>query len=228
MNATLTPAQLRELQLIDSATVSNAIETFKVRPRVSGYAGLGVQCTFPDLGSMVGYAVTCTADSTTEDRPGRGLIELWEAVEKAPKPAVLVMQDIGPKLSHSCHMGEVMVTTALALGAVGCVTDGGLRDQMAVRKLGFHYFCPGMVVSHGNAVICDVGIDVVVDGMQVSPGDLLHGDVDGVLTVPLDIAPRIAAAARQIQRDEEALMHVIREPGFTVEKLKKYQAGFQH
>lgn len=228
MDEMLTPAQFKELQNIDSATVSNAIETFQVRPRVSGYAGLGVKCIFPEMDSMLGYAVTCTADSTTEDRPNPGLNKLWEAIEKAPKPAVLVIQDVRNKLSHSCHMGEVMVTTALSLGAVGCVTDAGLRDQAAVRELGFHYFCPGMVVSHGNAVICDIECDVVVDGMQVTPGDLVHGDVDGVLTIPHNISSRVAAAARKIQKEEEALMGMIREPGFTMEKLKKYQQGFQH
>jgi regulator of RNase E activity RraA len=138
----LTPEQLEELRQIDSPTISNAIERFKVRPRVQGFAGWDLRCAFPELGSMVGYAVTCTADSTTEARADeRGLLRLWAAIEAAPKPAVVVIKDIGPERSRSCHMGEVMATTARALGAVGCVSDGGLRDVVEVRALGgFQYF----------------------------------------------------------------------------------------
>lgn len=133
----LTPEQIQELSAIDSPTISNAIERFRIRPRLQGFAGWDLRCIFPDLGSTVGYAVTCTADSTTESRTDeRGLLRLWEALEAAPKPAVLVIQDIGPERSRSCHMGEVMATTAKALGAVGCVSDGGLRDVAEVRAGG--------------------------------------------------------------------------------------------
>lgn len=122
----LTPAQLEELRLIDSPTISNAIERFKIRPRLQGFAGWELRCAFPELETTLGYAVTCTADSTTEGRADdRGLLRLWAALEAAPKPAVLVIKDIGPERSRSCHMGEVMATTAKALGAVGCLSDGG-------------------------------------------------------------------------------------------------------
>ncbi|MEP6592357.1 MAG: RraA family protein, partial [Acidobacteriota bacterium] len=85
----LTPAQLDELRLIDSPTISNAIERFKVRPRLQGFAGWELRCVFPELGTTLGYAVTCTADSTTEGRADdRGLLRLWAALEAAPKPAV--------------------------------------------------------------------------------------------------------------------------------------------
>ena len=77
-----------------------------------------------------------------------------------------------------------MATTAKALGAVGCISDGGLRDVVEVRALGgFQYFCPGFVVSHGNPIILRVNVPVTLDGLAVQPGDLLHGDVNGVLVV---------------------------------------------
>ena len=137
-----------------------------MRGRVDGFAGWDLRCVFPALGTMLGYAVTCTADSTTADRRDeRGLLRLWAAVEAAPKPAVIVIKDIGPERSRSCHMGEVMATTAKALGAVGCISDGGLRDVNEVQALGgFQYFCPGFVVSHGNPIICEVNVPVTLAG----------------------------------------------------------------
>jgi len=225
----LTDDQLDELRRIDSPTIANAIELFLVRPRVEGYAGWELRCAFPELGSLVGYAVTCTSDTTTESRGGdRGLLRLWEAVEAAPKPAVIVMKDIGPERSRSAHMGEVMATTARSLGAVGCVSDGGLRDVVEVRALGFHYFCPGFVVSHGNPVICDVNVPVALDGMAVAPGDLLHGDVNGILVIPSEIADRVAARAEEVRAAEREVLDFVRSPGLTVEKLRKFQERFRH
>lgn len=226
----LTPEQIAQLQQIDSPTISNAIERFKTRPRLEGFAGWGLRCVFPELGSTVGYAVTCTADSTTEARADeRGLMRLWAAIEAAPKPVVLVIKDIGPERSRSCHMGEVMATTAKALGAVACISDGGLRDIAEVRALGgFQYFCPGLVVSHGNPVICEVNVPVTLDGMVVAPEDLLHGDANGVLVVPDAIADRVVDEALRVRADEKEVLDFVRTPGLTVEALRAFQQRFRH
>ena len=221
---TLTPGQLAVLAAIDSPTVANAIERFRVRRRIDGYADRDLRCAFPSRGSMVGYAVTCTADSTTEGRSdGAGLIGLWAALEAAPKPAVLVIKDVGPDPRKGCHMGEIMATIAKTLGAVGCVSDGGLRDVREVEALGgFQYFCPGFVVSHGQPVILDVDVPVAVHGLSIEPGTLLHGDVNGLLAVPEAIAGEVAAACDAVRAEERALLDLITAPGFTVEKLRQW------
>ena len=156
-------------------------------------------------------------------------MRLWEALEAAPKPAVIVIKDIGTDRNRSCHMGEVMATTAKALGAVGCVSDGGLRDVAEVRALGgFQYFCPGFVVSHGHPLICDVNVPVTVEGLSVNPGDLLHGDVNGLLTIPAEIAAQVAEEAERIRRAERDVLEFVRLPGLTVEQLRAFQARFRH
>lgn len=221
----LTPEEIARLAAIDSPTVANAIERFGVRPRTAGYADMELRCQFPQRGSMVGYAVTCTADSATEARPaGAGLLGLWEALEAAPKPAVVVIKDIGPHPARGCHMGEIMATLARRLGAVGCISDGGLRDVKEVEALGdFHYFCPGLVVSHGWPVIVDVGVPVVVCGLDIAPGDLLHGDANGVVSIPEGIAGDVAAMCQAVRDDERAVLDFIGQPGFTVAKLREWQ-----
>jgi len=226
---TLTPSEIDALRQIDSPTISNAIETFCVRPRVDGFASWDLRCAFPELGSMVGYAITCTGDSTSEAPPCENAwMRLWEALEAAPKPAVMVIKDIGPDRSRSAHMGEVMATIARALGVVGCVSDGGLRDVFEVKALGFQYFCPGFVVSHGNPVICDVNVPVRVCGLDVRPGDLLHGDVNGLLTIPNEIASRVVEQALRIREVERAILDLARSPDFTVEKLRELRAAAKH
>ncbi|MGH9163222.1 MAG: RraA family protein [Vicinamibacteraceae bacterium] len=227
--AILSREQIEALRALDSPTVANAIERFIVRPRCEGYAGYDLRCAFPRQGTMMGYAVTCTADSTTEGERPRGLLPLWDALEAAPKPAVLVIKDVGQDVRRSCHMGEVMATVAKALGAVGCVSDGGLRDVLEVEALGgFQYFCPGFVVSHGNPIICDVGAPVTVSGLRVESGDLLHGDVNGLLVLPSSVAARVADEAMRVRDEERVILDLARQPGFSVAKLREAIARFTH
>ena len=215
MVATLSFEQISALCRIDSPTISNAIERFKVRPRVNGYVGFDIRCIFPELPPTVGYAVTCTVDSTTEGRQGIGFQRLYELLTNAPKPAIVVMQDVGPDRLHSCHAGEIMSTTMKRLGAVGILTDGGLRDVREVRVLGgFQYFCAGLVVSHGNPICVSVGDDVTISGMRVSMGDLLHGDVNGVVHIPDECAGQVADAAYRVWAEEGETLRRIASPEF--------------
>ncbi|HLU35320.1 MAG TPA: RraA family protein, partial [Thermomicrobiales bacterium] len=118
---------------------------------------------------------------------------------------------------HSCHAGEVMSTRMKSLGAVGILTDGGLRDANEVRALGgFQYFCAGLVVSHGNPICVSVGDEVTISGMKVRPGDLLHGDLNGVVHIPDECAADVAEAAYRIWERENETMREIRELGAEV------------
>jgi len=215
MVATLSFEQISALCRIDSPTISNAIERFKVRPRVNGYVGYDIRCIFPELPPTVGYAVTCTVDSTTEGRQGIGFQRLYQLLTNAPKPAIVVMQDVGPDRLHSCHAGEIMSTTMKRLGTVGILTDGGLRDFREVRVLGgFQYFCAGLVVSHGNPICVSVGDDVTISGMRVRMGDLLHGDVNGVVHIPDECAEQVADAAYRVWAEEGKTLRRIASPEF--------------
>ena len=215
MVALLSPEQIDALRRIDSPTIANAIETFELRPRVAGYVGYDIRCIFPDLPPTVGYAVTCTVDSTTEGRTGVGFDRLYALLARAWKPAVVVMQDVGPDRPHSCHAGEIMATTMKQLGAVGILTDGGLRDAREVAALGgFQYFCAGLVVSHGNPVCVGVDEEVTISGMRVRPGDLLHGDVNGVVHIPDGCAAQVADASYAIWARESETMRRVTSPEF--------------
>src|SRR5437870_1344119 len=214
----LTAEQLAELRAIDSPTIANAIEYFAIRPRVAGYCGSNVRCLTPDAGFMLGYAVTCKGDSTTEDKDRREHTELYRAIASLqPLPAVVVIGDDGdPSRIHlSCHAGEMMATTMKRVGAVGLVTNGGLRDIREINALGgFHYFGRGLVVAHGRPSIYDVGAPVEIDGMQVRPGDLLHGDENGITIIPAEIAPQVAAKAIEHREMEQERLKEILGPEF--------------
>lgn len=228
MAAKLSREQIERLQSIDSPTIANAIEPFKVRDRTMGFTGLDIRCLFPDLGTMLGYAVTAIVDTTTAGAPpaGIGFLRLWEALHDSPKPAVLVFQDAGPRRSHSAHFGEMMCTTAVRLGAIGLVCSGGVRDLNEVMALGFHYFAPGAVVSHGLPRCLDVNVPVTIDGLRIEPGDLLHGDLNGLVLIPEDIADQVADEADRVRDVERQRLEFIQGPNFSIEALRAQQVGY--
>src|SRR3982751_2545221 len=171
---------------IDSPTLSNAIERLKVRPNERGFTPLEIRSLFPEFGRMCGYAVTAQVETVTEMQPFTidTFIELYRAVEAAPKPAVVVLQEIGAFANYAAHCGEVMASFFTRLGAVGLVSDCAVRDIPEVRRLGFHYFARGSVASHANYRIVRTGVPVQILGMAVSPGDLIHADENGAITIP--------------------------------------------
>ncbi len=219
MTEQLSPEQIEALKAIDTPTVCNAIEKFGVRGRVEGFLGMDIRCLSPELGTMVGYAITVTVDSTTPDVPQTK--EAWHAwlraMEASPKPGVLVLKDVGPQPRKSAHLGEVMGTTARRLGVIGVVSDGGLRDILELRHLGLHCFGPGLVPSHGNPRLIEVNLPVEIDGVRIEPGHLLHGDLNGVTTIPLSIAAKVVEVAARVREEEAQLMAYIHSPDFTVE-----------
>ena len=228
MTPTLTKSQFEELAALDSPTVANAIEHFKVRPRVHGYAGASIRCLIPGQGTMLGYAVTCKGDSTTEGKDRREHTALYRAIHALqPFPAVVVIGDDGDpaKIDLSCHAGEMMATTMKRVGATGLVTNGCLRDIVEIRGLGgFHYYGRGLVVAHGQPCIYDVGATVNIGGMEVKPGDLLHGDENGITVVPAEIASQVAEQALKVRDEEQKRLKEILGPDFH----KQFESATQY
>ncbi len=219
--STLTAGQVAYLKTIDSPTIANAVEVFEVRNRTEGFIGGGVKSLFTDLGVMVGQALTLTVGNPTDRPAGRdGYWKMWEALSQMPKPSVLVMQDISGAPNRCAYAGEVMATMAKTLGAVGMVTDGGYRDVNEVHALGLHYFASYHVVSHGNFEIVDVGVPVALDGETINTGDILHGDVNGIVVIPAAIAGGLPEAVGRIQERERRFMEFIKSDRFSLEAAK--------
>lgn len=224
MTNSISPRTLERLRDFDSPTISNAVELLAIRGRTQGYASMELRCQFPELKPMVGYAVTCTADSTTPETPRiNRLAELVDMVAAAQKPVVVVIQNCGPDRLRSCFTGDMAAVLFDRLGAVGVVTDGGHRDLSGIRKRapGFHIFSPGAVVAHGNAAIFDVGIPVRIAGLAIHPGDLLHGDESGLLTVPKHNVEAIIEKAELVRKTEQELVDYARGASFDLEEMKR-------
>ena len=212
MPSPLSREQLAALAKYDTPTVCNAIELFDVRPRHTGYMNAAIRACFPKLPPMVGYAATATFRSHQPPRQGdaySGLDKQVERFAELPGPAVVVFQDLDEPVA-AATFGEVMCTTYQAFGAVGLITSGAGRDLDQVAALNFPAFTNGTICAHGYCHIPQIHVPVSVGGLTVHPGDLLHGDVNGVTTLPPEIASEIPDACAEIMAAEEIVLSYLK------------------
>jgi regulator of RNase E activity RraA len=106
-----------------------------------------------------------------------------------------------------------------ALACIGYVTNGAARELPSVRTMGIQLFAGSVAVSHAYAHIFDIGTPITVGGMEVRPGDLLHGDRHGVLTIPAQIAAAVPKVAAELQLAEQKVIEFCRSSEFSVAKL---------
>ena len=225
MNAPLTHDQLEALRRLDACTVANSIETFGTRLRNEGFVDHSVRCLFPQLPPMVGYAATVKIRGSAPPTMGAlypDRTDWWSYILSVPAPRVVVVQDLATRMGLCSLVGEVHMSILRALHCGGVVTNGSVRDIPAARAAGFHLFAGSVSVSHGYIHIVEFGAPVEIGGLTVSSGELLHGDLHGVQSVPLALAPRIPEAAARILAEERALIALCRSPDFTLEKLREH------
>jgi len=206
------PADLELLRKFDTPTVCNVIELFNYRSRTAGYMDGRVTACFPKLPPMVGYASTATYRSADAPRSGNvysSLADQIAAFAELPGPAVVIFQDLDTPTA-AATFGEVMCTTYKTFGAAGIITSGTGRDLDQVEALGFPCFTNGTICAHGYCQIVQVHVPVHVGGVTVHPGDLIHGDRNGVTTVPNQIASGVAHACAEFMKAEAVVLDYLK------------------
>jgi regulator of RNase E activity RraA len=217
---------LEALRAFDTPTICNAMEIVAPERRLYGYTVKPLVCPFPDLPPIVGYARTATiraaspADAGARDRQAA----YYEYVGSGPGPTVSVIQDLdGAHVGHGAFWGEVNSTVHTALGCLGVVTDGSIRD-IPQWAPGFQALAGSIGPSHASVHLQSFGEPVSVAGMAVRPGDLVHADRHGAIVVPYEAAADLPAACDLLMRREAAILDVARSEGFTIDALKAAMA----
>jgi len=221
MAISLLTKELDALRKVSTPAICDAIDSFNVRPRSEGFMTSEIRCIFPDLGTMVGYAVT--ARIMTDEPPAEGhqvsRLDWWDYLQGIPKPRVVVVQDLDRVITGT-YWDQQNAHIHKALGCGGVVTDGGVRDLDVMQTLGVHAFAAHVLVSRAHAHMVDFGIPVRVGGLTVSPGDLLHGDKHGITIIPQSVAAEVASAAARLERQERQIIELCQSPDFTLDALK--------
>jgi regulator of RNase E activity RraA len=223
MGSPLTPEQLEALRRLDACTLANAIETFQQRLRNEGFMDGSVRCLFPHLQPMLGYAATVKIRGSappTAERPYSDRTDWWDYVLSLPAPRVIVVQDVATRPGLGSLVGAVHMSIFQALYCTGVVTNGSVRDIPAAASAGFHLFAGSVSVSHAYVHIVEIGEPVEIAGLKITSGDLLHGDIHGVQSIPLQLASRIPSVAAEIVAKEQAIIALCRSPEFSLDKLR--------
>src|SRR5215471_14021159 len=169
---------LDALQRIDTCVVSNAIEIFELRLRNAGFADSRIRCMFEEFPPLVGYAATARLRSGTPPMSGRvyhDRADWWNSILQVPAPRVVVLEDLDKPPGVGAFLGDMHAAILKALGCVGFVTDGAVRELPRVRDLKLQLFAGNVTVSHAYAHIFDFGSTLKIGGLEVRQGDLLHG-----------------------------------------------------
>ncbi len=222
----LTEEDLDALRQFDTCMVSNAIETFGTRLRNTGFADGSIRSMFQDAEAppMVGYAATARLRSGEPPIVGGSFHDrtaFWNSILEIPEPRILVLEDMDKPPGRGAFLGDMHAAILQALGCIGYLTNGAVRELPAVRAMGIQLFAGSVAVSHAYAHIFDFGATVTVGGMEVHPRDLLHGDRHGVLTVPAEFATKIPEVAARLQQVERTVIDFCQSSAFSVAKLRE-------
>lgn len=224
MTEPLTEAELETLRQIPTPAIANGIELFEIRSRTAGFMSSEIRCLFDDLGPMIGYAATGIITAVSPHGRRVPPPEYWEHVLQLPEPRIAVFHDVDESVVGA-QWGEVMASIHRALGFVGTVTDGAVRDLEEVHALGFHFFAGHVGVSHGYVHMLDYGIPVRVGNLEVKPGDLLVADRHGVVQIPLQVARDVPAAVGLVEEWERNVIAATRHDGWTLQRMAEaYEA----
>jgi regulator of RNase E activity RraA len=213
-----TKTQLEFLQSIDTPTVCNLVEIVAPERRGHGCTVKHLHCPFPDLPPIVGFAKTVTfkaKDKVPLSEAGymQKRLDYLDYVAAAPQPSIMIMEDLdGEHVGYGAFWGEVQSNVHKALGALGVVTNGSIRDIPMIAA-GFQMLAGSIVPSHAYVHVVDYGIDVNVVGMAVKSGDLVHADRHGAIVVPADKIEAMKAALEGLATREARIIAAAKAGG---------------
>lgn len=202
----LTTPDLLRLAQMSTPTVYNGWSQYtKADIAREGFNREPTQDWTVQLGPMVGYAVTVVIEPSDRrhkaENPG-ALRAYRDYVASFPGPKIVVVQDLDRDQTVGSMWGEVNATLHKAIGCVGTIVDGAVRDVDEMGRAGFKALSRRLCV--GNAHVHPVrwNCDVDVFGTTIRPGQLVHADKHGFLAVPPEDEQHLLKAAQFMDQNE--------------------------
>lgn len=214
------PQLLEELRHFDSPTLFNAVTRLRGAPG-EDYTDHTIRCLLPELGAVIGYAVTAEVTTNDPDSPALDWLDYYDLLEATPGPLVAVLKDVDTRPGRGASFGDGMATLHQRLGVTGVLVDGTVRDLPGIRRVGLPVFAWGTVPGHGVFNLTRFNQPLSVGQLRVRPGDLLMADQDGCVRIPVDQAGEVLRLAQQVRADEEAIFASYRAADFRVAQLRK-------
>lgn len=202
----LSPGDLLQLKRWNTPTIYNGWEQITKRDRTrDAFNHEETRDFMPQMGPMVGYAVTVVIEPGNASHRmslPTGWSDYRRYVASVPGPKIVVVQDLDKPRVAGSFWGEVNSNAHRALGCVGTITDGAIRDLDEMRNAGFKALARRMCVGHAWSWPVRWNCPVEVFGQRVTPGQLVHADKHGFLAVPDEDVPGLLEAARFMDSNE--------------------------
>jgi 4-hydroxy-4-methyl-2-oxoglutarate aldolase len=213
---------LEELKNFDTPSITNVVATYPNSPNCLGlynpwsenwYTDESIRCMFPELGRLVGYAVTCVYGLPDPNYARLSFMDVIDALDASKKPTILVIQQkFPPAIAGKVGLaGGNMVSAMRAIGCVGLISNGPSRDLDEIRPMRFQYLLSGVTAGHGATAVQSVNAPVSVAGMDVAPGEIIHMDENGAVKFPADRTQAVLTNARELQKQEQARMSALQK-----------------
>ncbi|WP_432799359.1 RraA family protein [Poriferisphaera sp. WC338] len=206
MENTIDHRTMLELKRWNTPTICNGLEQILTTGDVSCCVNIEETRDFmPQMGPMIGRAVTVVIEPSNAAHKERGPCiwkEYREYIASQPGPKIVVIQDLDKPHVYGSFWGEVNANVHRALGCVGTITDGAVRDIDEMIDAGFKAIAKRLCVSHAHACPVRWGDPVEVFGTKVHPGELVHADKHGLITIPREDEGGILEAARFMDSNE--------------------------
>lgn len=206
---------LQELRNFDTPSITNVVATYPDNPLCLGlhnpwtenwYTDQSVRCMYPELGPIVGYAVTCVYGLPDPSYSRLSFMDVLDALEASKRPSILVFQQKFPReIAGKVGLAGGNMTAAMkAVGCVGAISNGPSRDIDEIRPMQFQYMLSGVTAGHGAMAVHAVNVPVTVAGMDVSPGDIIHMDENGACKFPADKLEAVFKNVKALKEEEDA------------------------
>jgi len=204
---------LEELKNFDTPSITNVVATYPTDPLCLGlynpwtenwYTDTSIRCMYPELGRLVGYAVTCVYGLPDPNYNRLTFGDVIDALAASKQPTILVIQqDFPPEIANKVGLaGGNMVSAMKSIGCLGLISNGPSRDLDEVRPMGFQYMLSGVTAGHGAMAVRAVNVPVSVGGMDVAPGEIIHMDENGAVKFPAGKLEAVLANVRKLQQVE--------------------------
>jgi regulator of RNase E activity RraA len=213
---------LEELRQFDTPSITNVVATYPSSPHCLGlynpwtenwYTDQSIRCMYPDLGPLVGYAVTCVYGLPDPNYSRLSFMDVVDALDASGKPTILVLQQkFPPEIAGKVGLSGGNMTSAMqAVGCVGVISNGPSRDIDEIRPMKFQYMLSGITPGHGNMAVYAVNVPVSVASMDVGPGEIIHMDENGACKFPADKIEAVLTRVKALRDEEETRIGRLRQ-----------------
>jgi 4-hydroxy-4-methyl-2-oxoglutarate aldolase len=231
-----TPQEMmEELKKFDTPSITNVVATYPENKFCLGlynpwtenwYTDQTIKCMYPEMGPVVGYAVTCVYGLPDPNFKRLNFLQAIDALDASPKPSIFVFQQkFPPEIAGKVGLSGGNMTSAMkAVGCVGGLSNGPSRDIDEIRPMGFQYLLSGITPGHGAMAIHGINVPVTISGMDVAPGEIIHMDENGAVKFPADKLEAVLTNVKALVEEEENRMGALKDAS-SAEEVKAIFMG---